>query len=155
MEQLDGNLNRAIELCREGYDVTQATNDFLGGIQAEYYLGVLLLMSGVVDEARTRGRSVLKVSCEEFFPHGIAPALQLLSGVAMQHGESEPAARLVGFAEARFQEQTLPRGMYVEVEPEWFLGPLRDRFGEAGLAELMAEGAAWSEHQAIEEALKA
>ena len=154
VEQLDGNLDRAIKLCREGYEITQATNDFLGGIQAEYYLGVLLLMSGAVDEARTRGRSVLKVSGEQFFPHGIAPAIQLLGGVAMRRGKSELGARLVGFAEARFKKQTFPRGMYVEVEPEWFIGPLRDHFGEERLAELMADGEAWSEGQAIDEALK-
>ena len=44
--------------------------------------------------------------------------------------------------------------MYVEVEPEWFIGPLRDHFGEDRLLELMADGAAWSEGQAIDEALK-
>jgi predicted ATPase/DNA-binding SARP family transcriptional activator len=152
-ELLDGHLARAIELCREGYAVTQATKDPLGGVQAEYYLGVFLLMSGAVEEARTRGRSVLRVSREELFPHGIPPAIQLLGGVATQCEQYEQAARLIGFAEAKFPEQTLPRDMYVDVEPEWFLGPLRDRFGEARLAELMADGAAWLEGRAIEEAL--
>ena len=152
--QLDGNLPRAIEWCREGYNGTQLTKDVLGAVHAEYYLGVMLLLAGDIDEARRHGRSVLKLSSEEFFPHGIPPALQLLAGVAAQRGERERAARLLGFAEASFRVQTFPRDTYVEVDPEWFIGPLRSHFSDGRLAELMAEGAAWSEDRAIEEALK-
>ena len=73
LAQLDENLGRAIELAREGYKGTQLTKDVLGGVHAEYYLGVLLLIAGEIDEAQTHGRSVLKLSTEEFFPHGIHP----------------------------------------------------------------------------------
>ncbi|MBV8144476.1 MAG: hypothetical protein JO184_05660, partial [Gammaproteobacteria bacterium] len=64
LEEADGHLERAIELCREAYAGTQATRDVTGGVQAEYYLGVLLLKSGAVDEARMHGRSVLTVGRE-------------------------------------------------------------------------------------------
>jgi tetratricopeptide (TPR) repeat protein len=154
VEQLDGKLARAIEFAREANSVTQKAKDVPGSVQSEYYLGALLFVSGDDDAARRHARSVLRLSKEELFPHGIPAALQLLAGVAARRGAKAYAARLLGFAEARFAEQTLPRDAFVEVEPEWFLGPLRDHFGEEVLRELMAAGAAWSEDRAIEEALK-
>lgn len=149
-EQLDGHLDHAIELCRKAHRGTQLTNDVPGGIQAEYHLGVLLLMAGNVDEALIHGRSVLRLSTEELFPHGIALALQLLAGVATHGAQHELAARLVGFAEARTSAQLVGT---VNVDPEWFLAPLREHFGNTPLTELMAEGAAWSEDRAIQGAL--
>lgn len=153
-EELDGRLSRAIELCREAHSVTQVTKDVLGSVHVQHYLGALLLLSGAVTEARTNGRSLVKLSTDELFPHGIPPALQILAGVASQTARHELAARLLGFAEAGFQRRGLARDFWVEVEPEWFIRPLRDHFGETKLAELMAEGASWSEDRAIEEALE-
>jgi non-specific serine/threonine protein kinase len=149
-EQLDGHLDRAIELCREAHQGTQLTNDVPGGIQAEYYLGALLLMAGNVTEALIHGHSVLKLSTEELFPHGIALAVQLLAGVASHGAQHELAARLVGFADTRTSAQLVGT---VDVDPEWFLAPLRKHFGNARFTELMAEGAAWSDDRAIDEAL--
>jgi predicted ATPase/DNA-binding CsgD family transcriptional regulator len=147
-EEADGRLERAIELCREAYGGTQATRDVTGGVQAEYYLGVLLLRSGAVDEARMHGRSVLTVGREELLPLGVYSALQLLAGVATYCKRYDLSARLLGFAEPRLSATAL----HADVDPEWFLQPLREHFGVSTLAELMAEGAAWSQDRAIEEA---
>lgn len=154
LEQLDGNLARAIDLAREALSIPLLTKDPLGEVQAEYFLAALLLLSGAVDEARGHGHSLLKVSREELLPNAIAPAVQVLAGVAMRRADHDIAARLLGYAEARFALQKISRDMWVEVDPEWFMQPLRDLFGDARLAELMAEGAAWSEDHAVEEALK-
>jgi hypothetical protein len=45
----------------------------------------------------------------------------MLSRVAMARTEPETAARLLGNAEERFRQQTVPRDFWVEVNPEWFL----------------------------------
>jgi predicted ATPase/DNA-binding CsgD family transcriptional regulator len=147
-EEADGRLERAIELCREAYGGTQATRDVTGGVQAEYYLGVLLLRSGAVDEARMHGRSVLRVGREELLPLGVYSALQLLAGVATHCKRYDLSARLLGFAEPRLSATAL----HADVDPEWFLRPLREHFGVSRLSELMAEGATWPEDRAIEEA---
>jgi tetratricopeptide (TPR) repeat protein len=154
LEQLDGHLDRALELAREAYEVTRAAKDLPGSVQSEYYLGALLFLSGDDSAARTHARYLLSLSTEELFAHGIPAALQLLAGVAVLRGLYNQGARLLGFAEARFAEQTIRRNVWVEVEPECFIEPLRDHFGEERLAELMAEGAAWSQNRAIDEALK-
>jgi predicted ATPase/DNA-binding SARP family transcriptional activator len=154
VEQLDGHLARAIELCREAVSIPRVAKDPQGEVQAEYYLGALLLLAGAVDEARVHGRSVLEVSREEMLPHGIPLAMQVLAGVATQCGDHDVAARLLGYAEARFPVQRIPRDMWVEADPEWFKQPLREHLDDPCLEELMAEGAGWSEDQAVEEALK-
>jgi predicted ATPase/DNA-binding SARP family transcriptional activator len=154
VEQLDGHLARAIELCREAHSIPQLTRDPPSEVQTEYCLTALLLLSGAVDEARAHGRSLLKLSREELLSHGIAPALQVLAGVATRRANHDIAARLLGYAEARFPAQTIARDQWVEVDPQWFIQPLRDHFGVARLAELMAEGVAWSEDHAVEEALR-
>jgi len=155
VEQMDGRLERAIALGREANSIPHLTKDSQGKVQAEYFLAALLLLSNAVDEARAHGRALLNVSREELLPHGIAPALQVLAGVAMHCADYDVSARLLGYAEARFALQKIARDMWVEVDAHWFVQPLRDHFGKARLEELMAKGAAWSEDQAIEEALRA
>ncbi len=152
--QLDGHTDRAIELCREAHSLALLTQDPLGDVQAEFCLATLLLMSGAVAEARNHGRAVLELSRDELMPHGITFALQILAGVATQRDQRDVGARLLGNAESRFREQPVMRDTFVDVDPYYFMKPLLDRFGDVRLAELMAEGAAWSEDQAVEEALK-
>ncbi len=153
LERLDGHLERAIELASEGHAITWSSKDWTASVYAEYYLSALHFLSGE-DGAFEHARSVLKVSREELQPHGVAGALQVLAGVGFRHGLHDEAARLLGFAEERFSTQAVSRDAFVEVDPEWFLEPLRVHFGEAKLAKLMSEGAAWSEDRAVEEALK-
>lgn len=153
-ERMDGNLSRAIELTLEARRSAQLTKDATSEIHSDHALGVYSLMAGEVENARNHARSVLALSRDELLPHGIPAALQVLAGAATQRGEREAAARLLGYAEARFPELPIPRNLHVEVDPKCFIQPLLDYFGDARLAQLMAEGAAWSEDQAVEEALK-
>ena len=62
--------------------------------------------------------------------------------------EMSPSS-LIAVAEPRLPANAL----HPDVDLEWFLQPLRELFGASTLAELMAEGAAWSQGRAIEEAL--
>jgi tetratricopeptide (TPR) repeat protein len=153
LAQLAGGLDRAIGLCRDGLSLTQLTQDPLGGVQIEYVLAAFLFLAGAGREARAHARAVLRVSREELLPHGIAPGVQVLAGVAALQGRREMSARLLGYAEKRFSEQSHPRNALVDVDPEWFIQPLRSHFAEAELFGLMTEGAAWSEDRAIQEAL--
>jgi predicted ATPase/DNA-binding SARP family transcriptional activator len=147
---LDGRLDTAIDVCREALRSTQATNDALGGLQVEYLLGALLFRAGAIDEARAHARRILEMSEDELLPHGVAPALQLLSGVAAHGARSDCAARILGFVRPRLS--TAVAKMLVDVDPQWFVAPIRDRLGDDSLTRLMAEGAGWPEDQAIREA---
>jgi hypothetical protein len=76
--------------------------------------------------------------------------VQLMAGVATHCCQYGTAARLLGYVKPRLSGQDY----VVDVDPEWFLQPLREHFGEHALAELMVEGALWPEGRAIEEASK-
>ncbi|HZV78822.1 MAG TPA: LuxR C-terminal-related transcriptional regulator [Candidatus Binatus sp.] len=147
--QLDGDLGSAIEFCRQAQSVTLLTSDPLGRVQTEYFLATLLLLSGAITEARDLGHSILLVTREELLAHGVILASHVLGGVASLQGNHVVAAKLIGWAEARF-----PTLAGVEVDLEWFRRPLRDHFGEARFAELMADGGAWPEERAVAEAQK-
>ena len=152
--QLDGHTGPAIELCREALSGAQLTQDPLGEVTSEYFLAVHLLMSGALRDARHHGRAILKLSRDELLAHGITFSLQILAGVATHGAEHDLAARLLGNAELRFREQPFPRNAFVDVDPDFFIQPLRDRLGERRVADLMAEGERWSEDRAIDAALK-
>jgi predicted ATPase len=154
LARLDGHADSAIELCREALSGARLTQDPLGEVTSEYFLAVQLLMSRSVSEAHDHSREVLKVSRDELLPHGITFALQVLAAAATHRGECDLAARLFGHVEKRFRDQPFPRNAFVDVNPNFFIRPLRDRFGERRLTELMADGERWSEDQAIDEALK-
>lgn len=152
MAYLDGNLSKAMEISRESLRAARLMKDVTQEIHAEYGLAGYLFVAGAVDEALEHGLSILRTCREELFPYGIGPALQILAGISLTRGEFERAARLLGYAHARFTEQRIPANAYVDVDPEWFLRPLRERFGEEPLSKFMAEGAAWSEDRALGEA---
>lgn len=147
---VEGRLDLAIDECREALRGTNATNDALGGLQIEYLLGALLLRSGAVDEARTCARRVLSISEDQLLPHGFPAALQLFGGVATYEAHYDLACRLLGYAKVNLTDR---REMVVDVDPGWFIAPLREHLGDRRLAQLMAEGQAWSRERAIEEAL--
>ena len=154
LQQQEGRLGNAISLTREAHKVVQLTKDFASSVYVEHSLAYYLLLSGKDAQARNHGRLLLWLSREQLFPHATPAGLQVLAGVANQRSSYLTATRLLGYAEAKFRELPIPRNAYVEIDPDWFLNPLRDHFGDVRLAELMAEGAAWSEDQVIEEALK-
>ncbi len=154
MEQRDGRLDRAISLTAEAYEAVAVTKDFASAVYVEHSLGYYYLQAGDADRARGHGRSLVRLSQEELFPHATPAGLQVCAGVAMLRSSYVAAARLLGFAEARFDESPIPRDAYVEIDARWFSEPLLRHFGDAELARLMEEGAALPEDRAIGEALK-
>ncbi len=152
MAYLDGDLTKAIEISHESLRAARLMRDVTQEIHAEYGLAGYLFLSGAIDEALEHGLAILQTSREELFPYGMGPAFQILAGVCSARGEFDRAAHLLGYANARIAQQRIPPNAYVDVDPEWFLGPLRERFGEQRLVQLMSEGAAWSEERAVDEA---
>jgi predicted ATPase/DNA-binding CsgD family transcriptional regulator len=152
MAHQDGDLVEAIKLSRESFEAAQLMKDPTLEIHSEYGLAAYLVISGEVEEALGHARSILKTSHEELFPYGIGPAFQIMAGVSAQRGDLDRAARILGYAHLRFSQQRILPNTLVDVDPEWFLNPLREHLGEDRLAQLMAEGAQWSEEHASDEA---
>jgi tetratricopeptide (TPR) repeat protein len=153
LEKQAGNLARAIELSREVLEMSELLKDRPLGALAESSLAFYHIKLAQLDDAKAHARSALRL-CREQLSIGIPDAIQWLAGVAEHQGDLERAARLFGYAEAVFARQLSERDPFEQMDWEWLIQPLRDHVGKEQLAMLMAEGAAWSEDQAVEEALK-
>ncbi len=155
VEKLEGNLARAVELTREAQRSSEQLRDRDISSDAENRLALYQLQLGQFDEARSHARSALKTKYDERFSSEMPLCIESLVGVAVRQGDFERGARLIGYAEvAAVLVGRAKRHAHEQQDLEWLTQPLREHFSEDMLARLKAEGAAWSEDQAVEEALK-
>ncbi len=153
LERVSGDPERAIALTLEARKIAQILRDRNLEIIAEAASGWHSLLTGQFDTARAAAHRYLTISIEERFEYGVATAVQSLGGIAVHDEDFERAALLLGYSEANVQK-FFARNPWVDFDVESFLGPLRERLGEEALAALMAEGAAWPQERAVEEAFK-
>ncbi len=84
----------------------------------------------------------------------LAFALQHLALLAALGGDAQRAAQLLGYVDAQCDRLGTKRGATDQWVYGKLLATLRDTLSEGEIDKFAAEGAAWSEDQAIEEALK-
>jgi predicted ATPase len=112
-----------------------------------------LLALGDVAAARDFAREGLHVARRVGFEQAIVVALQHLALLSAMGGASERAARLLGYVDAQY----VILGMQREYTETWgydrLMAALHETLDTNDVARLAAEGAAWSEDQAVEQAL--
>jgi hypothetical protein len=109
---------------------------------------------GDLSAARDSAREGLRVARQAESEQIIACALRHLALLAALQRQPLGAARLLGYVDAQFKALGNER----EATEKWgydkLMAALREQLSEAEIGKLAAEGAAWSEDQAVEEALK-
>lgn len=85
----------------------------------------------------------------------MANGLQHLALISGLRGERSRAARLLGYVDAQNKALGLERQWTEKWGYEKLMVALREKLRDAQIATLAAEGAAWSEDQAVEVAMKA
>jgi hypothetical protein len=85
---------------------------------------------------------------------GTAIALQHLALLGAPRGEVRRAAQLIGYVDAKFKELEYEREPTEKWGYEKLMGALHEQLSEAEIEKFAAEGAAWSEDRAVEEAVK-
>ncbi len=110
---------------------------------------------GELEEARESAQEALRWSQADQNSWNIAVALQHLALLAALRGNGRAGARLVGYVDKQFDELGLQREMTEAWGYERLGAALREQLGEAEVAELGKQGAAWPEHRAVQEALSA
>jgi tetratricopeptide (TPR) repeat protein len=109
---------------------------------------------GDLDAAHAAAREGLRWARQAQFGLQHAVAMQHFALVAVLRGHTHSAARLNGYADVHYRE------LWYEREPterwgyEKLMAALRGHLNNAEIEKLATEGAAWSEDQAVEEALK-
>jgi tetratricopeptide (TPR) repeat protein len=109
---------------------------------------------GDIDGARASAREALRFARQAQEASLIAIVLQHFALLMALVGQMQSAARLLGYVDAQFKETGMQREPTEKWGYEKLMASLRKQLSEAELEKLAAEGAAWSEDQAAEEALK-
>jgi hypothetical protein len=139
--------NEALEIYARGKDTTSIA---IGHNNSAAYRIALADLTG----ARTSAREGLRVARQAQHDLQIAIALQHFAVLAGIGGDTRRGMQLLGYVDAQFAEL----GMQREFTEQWgndkLMEALREALSADEIAILGAEGAAWSEDRAVEEALK-
>jgi predicted ATPase len=154
LEFSDRNSERALRLTNEALDIllhgTNAKNIAVCHVNITAYRIAL----GDLIGARDAARDGLRVARQGRHEQQIVIALQHLAVLAGLGGDARRGAQLLGYVDAQYTAL----GMHREPTEKWsyekLTAALREKLSADEIATLGAEGAAWAEDQAVEEALK-
>jgi predicted ATPase len=139
-------VKEAIELASWGKNATDLATYHTHG--AAYRLAL-----GALDAAREEALDGLHWARQAQNELQVLNALQLLAYTSALNGGAQRAARLTGFVGAKYQELDEMRDNTEKWSWERLSSALRSQLVDIDLDHLTAEGAAWSDDEAITEAL--
>jgi tetratricopeptide (TPR) repeat protein len=137
----------ALEIHVRGKNATAAA---IGYNNIAAYRIALGDVTGARDSAREGLRLAGQIQDEQW----AAIALQHLALLAALDGDPRRAAPLMGYVNARFDQIGTQRQSAEQWGYDRLLARLRGKLSKGEIKNLAAEGAAWSEDHAVEEALK-
>ncbi len=150
----EGQVEQALRLADEGLEIYSRGKNASDLAISYRNIAAYRVASGDLDGAREVASEGLRLARQAQYASGIAFALQHLALLMALRGEVNNAARLIGYVNVQYQEL----GQEREATEKWgydkLLTALREQMSEAEIEKLAAEGATWSEDQAVEEALK-
>jgi len=154
LEFADGHPERALHAASEALEIwmrgKNASNIGIGHANIAAYRIALDDLTGARDSAREGLRLARQVRSE--LSIAIAPQhLALLAGLS---GDARRAAQLLGYVDAQYSALGYAREPTEQWGYDKLMTALRETMSADEIAQLAAEGAAWSEDQAVEEALK-
>ncbi|MGA8098582.1 MAG: adenylate/guanylate cyclase domain-containing protein [Candidatus Cybelea sp.] len=159
----EGNAAEALRLENEALATYRMFNHKLGAAISLCNTAAYLIALERYEDACISARDGLAAARDAQWEAGVVWGLQHLAATAAlrpadaaEHvpGDRLGAARLLGYVDARLDAIEASRQHTEQQEHDKMLPALRDALGGDQLAKLMAEGAAWSEDQAVAEALE-
>jgi predicted ATPase/class 3 adenylate cyclase len=154
LEFRDGRADQALRFVGEAVEIHTRGKNALALARVQTNSAAYLIALGEIDRAREAVREGLRGARRARRAQGIAISIQHLALVGALHGDSHRASQLVGFVNAQYREIGAEREYTETWAFEKLMAALREHLSEAEIDGLTTEGAAWSEDQAVEEALK-
>jgi predicted ATPase/class 3 adenylate cyclase len=152
LEFAEGNADEALRLVREAVEASSRSKDKVLLATWRCNMAAYRVAVGDLEGAREAAREALRLGREDQSDSGVV-AVQHLALIGALRGRPETSARLAGFVEARYKAIGER-----EITEKWgyekLMATLREHISETEVEKLATEGAAWSEDQAVEEALK-
>ncbi len=140
-------VGEALEIDAGGKNVNRMATSYCNSAAYRCVLGDL-------DGAREAARQGLRWGRQAQYALSVAIALQHLALIGALRGEIARAGRLIGYVNLQYGEL----GMEREPTEKWghdkLMTALHEKLSDGELEKLAAEGAAWSEDQAADEATK-
>jgi hypothetical protein len=146
-EQALSAVSKALEIKMRARNASQAA---LCHANIAAYRIALSDLNGARDSAREGLRLVRQIRDE----YSIAIVLQHLAVLAALGGDARRGAQLVGYVDAQYTALGLQREPTEQWGYDKLMATLCETLSADEIAQLAAEGVAWSEDQAVEEALK-
>jgi predicted ATPase/class 3 adenylate cyclase len=153
--EFEHDAQRALDMAREVAEHYTRAMDKLSTTLNNNNMAAYLLALGRVDEAYARLAEAVKLARDGQAAVQLTYTLQHLAAVAAMRGHLERSARLLGYVDCRMTELGAVSEYTERQEREKVDAMLAGKFNESELAALRREGAALSEDQAVEEALRA
>lgn len=150
----DGHAEQALRLGGETLEIQLRGKNALALALSYINITAYRIALEEMDEARESAREALRSAQQAQSPGHVAVALQHIALLLALGGEVSSAGRLIGYVNVQYKEVGLEREPTEKWGYEKLMAALREQLSEAEIEKLAAEGAAWSEDKAAEEALK-
>ena len=154
LEFAEGDSEQALGLANEGLEIELRGRNAMNIARDHDNIAAYRIALDNLEEARESARDGLRFARQVQDESDIVVALQHLALLAALGGDPRRGAQLLGYVDAQYDQL----GMQREPTEQWgydkLLTPLRESLSNDEIAKLAAEGAAWLEDQAVEEALK-
>jgi len=154
LEFQDGHAEEAVRLAEESREILRRGKSTKSVATYNNNLAGYRAALGDAEGARDLARTGLRLAREVQSSDLVAIAVQHLGLVAAMSGQATHALRLLGYVDAQFKALGYQREWTEQWSHDKLMAALREQLREAEIERLTAEGAAWSEDQAVEEALK-
>jgi tetratricopeptide (TPR) repeat protein len=155
LEFQEGNAAEALRYVKEAIELASWSKNATDLATYHSQGAMYRIALGALDAAREEALDALHWARQAQNEMQVLNAIQLLAHTTALSGEAQRAARLVGFVGAKYEELHETRDSTEKWSWDRLSTSLRSQLVEIELHALTAEGAAWSDDEAIGEALKA
>jgi predicted ATPase/class 3 adenylate cyclase len=153
LEFMDGQAEQALKFAGEALEIHARGKNAVMSARDHTNIAAYRIALGDLPRAREAAREGLRGARLARRALGIAIGLQHLALIAALRGEVRSAAQLVGYVNAKYKELGSEREYTEKWGCEKLLATLRENLSDAEITKSSAVGEAWSEDQAVEEAL--
>ncbi|HTU82265.1 MAG TPA: tetratricopeptide repeat protein [Candidatus Acidoferrales bacterium] len=150
----DGRVEQAVRLAGEALDILSRGKNAWALAAGHCNRAAYCMALGDVDAARGAAREGLRWARQAQHAGLIAVTLQHIALLFALHGDVNDAARLIGYVNVQYNRLGQEREPTEQWGYEKLMAALHGQLGETEIENLAAEGAAWSEDRAVDEALK-
>jgi predicted ATPase/DNA-binding XRE family transcriptional regulator len=153
LEFSDGHPEQALPLASEALEINLRGNNAMDIAMFYTNSAAYRIALGDLTGARESARDGLRFALKTQSELNTAIGLQHLAVLAALGGDAGRAAKLLGYVDAQFSQLGYKREGTEQWSCDKLMAALREALNEDEIAKLAAEGAGWSEEQAVEEAL--